>query len=168
MTKLEELSKLIEQAKQYQDLYDQQEKSLKKTQELIAQIIETDIPHLMDSLGIDKILTNDGWEVKIDERYHARISEANKNTAFTWLRNNGHGSLIKNNVSVEFGAGEDKDALVLVEDLTDNGFQVTMKEGVNSRTLEGFVNEQKKQGANIPDDVFGIFHKRQAKVKRKN
>ena len=40
-------------------------------------------------------------------------TEANKEAAFNWLRNNGLGDIIKNEISVSFGRNEDNKAASL-------------------------------------------------------
>ena len=48
-----------------------------------------------------------GEEVEVRNTYGAHIKEANKEAAFAFLRESGHGDIIKNTVSVAFGKGED-------------------------------------------------------------
>ena len=167
MTRLEELGALLQQHADFETAREQAETALKQLNERIRRITEDEIPALMDSLGMDKITTTDGWEVKVVDAYYAKISDSNKSTAHTWLRDNGHGDLIKNILTLPFDAGDDMLAQKIQYDLTSQGFDVTVKEGVNPMTLKGFVKEQKESGNDIPDDVFGIYHKREAKMKRK-
>ena len=47
---------------------------------------------------------------KVSTSYRATITEANKEEAFNWLRNNGLGDIIKNEISVSFGRNEDNKA----------------------------------------------------------
>jgi hypothetical protein len=43
--------------------------------------------------------------------------------AYNWLRENGLGDIIKNNVSVTFGRGEDDKAQQLLDLAASNGFE---------------------------------------------
>ena len=44
-----------------------------------------------------------GSSVEVKPFYSARIPASKSEEAFDWLRENGHGDLIKNQVSLEFG-----------------------------------------------------------------
>lgn len=168
MTKLEELGILIQRVQDFEAVKEQLESSLTSTQERIAYLTDTAIPAIMDAIGAEKITTTEGWEIKVGDVYHASISDKNRHQAFTWLRDHGHGALIKNKVSVIFNAGEDIKAEQIATDLTDHGLDVTVKEEVNPQTLKGFVREQKEAGNDFPDAVFGVYHMRKVTMKRKN
>ena len=53
---------------------------------------------------------DDGSAVEIRKLYGATILKDNEPQAFEWLRSNGHGGIVKNTVSVDFGMGEDDTA----------------------------------------------------------
>ena len=168
MNKLEQLGHLLAQVTQTEQEVALREDALADAKKRLDTLLSEDIPAVMDSIGVDKLTTTDGWEVRIADMYHASIKEAQREAAFYWLRNNGFGDLIKNQVVTTFDSGEDDLAQKVVHDLTAQGFDATVKEGVHPTTLKSFVKEQKEAGTDIPDDVFGIYHKREAKLKRKN
>ena len=56
----------------------------------------------MEEMGPDQKGTWNGVEVKLVQKIDARITEANKEAAFAWLRNNGHDGIIKNDVTMSF------------------------------------------------------------------
>ena len=87
-----ELQKQIEQVEQ--DL-----KKLKDDERLYS---EKQIPDLMQQAGISELKLADGSSVKIRPSYHAKIADRNKSEAFTWLRNNNAGDIIKNDLTVSF------------------------------------------------------------------
>ena len=63
------------------------------------------------------IKLKDGSAVEVKPFYGARIPLSKVDDAFTWLRENGHGDLIKNNVMLTFGRNQDNEAKSLVAEL---------------------------------------------------
>ena len=64
----------------------------------------------MSEMGLAELKLHDGSHLKVSTSYRATITEANKEAAFNWLRNNGLGDIIKNEISVSFGRNEDNKA----------------------------------------------------------
>jgi len=82
---------------------------------------ESDIPNLMQKAGVKQIKLTDGSSVEIKPYYGARIPASRTEEAFDWLRENQHGDLIKNNVTLTFGRNEDNSAKSLVDELRNKG-----------------------------------------------
>ena len=61
---------------------------------------------MMSEMGLSELKLQDGSHLKVSTSYKAHITEANKEAAYNWLRNNGLGDIIKNEISVSFGRGE--------------------------------------------------------------
>ena len=68
-----------------------------------------------------------GHPLKLNLSYKARIPESRSEEAFAWLRENGHGDLIKNQVAMEFGMKQDNEAKSIVEELKNKGLPVQQK-----------------------------------------
>ena len=68
------------------------------------------IPTMMSEMGLAELKLHDGSHLKVSTSYRATITEANKEAAFNWLRENGLGDIIKNEISVSFGRNEDNKA----------------------------------------------------------
>ena len=68
------------------------------------------IPTMMSEMGLAELKLQMDLILKVSTNYRATITEANKETAFNWLRNNGLGDIIKNEISVSFGRNEDNKA----------------------------------------------------------
>ena len=81
------------------------------------------------------------------------------------MRENNHGDLIKNNLSVSFGKGEDADAVKLKESLEKQGLVVDQKQDVHWQTLRGFVKEQIEKNKTIPSETFGLYIANRTKIK---
>ena len=150
------------------ELQEKEEQAKKNLEEAVKRrlyVEQVALPDLFDELGLSNIKLATGEEIKIERGYAATITEQNTAAAFTWLRKNGHSSIIKHNLQVAAKMGEDEVFQSLKEKAEELGLTFEEKEGVHPQTLKSFVNEQKTAGSDIPDSVFGIFPIRKAKVK---
>jgi hypothetical protein len=108
----------------------------------------------------------DGSKVTVKPVYGGHISEANKEPAHQWLRDNGFGDIIKNTVSCQFGKGEDEQAAQFYEELTRQGLVVNQKTEVHASTLKAWVRERVENEGDFPMDLFGAYVGQQAKIER--
>jgi 16S rRNA C1402 N4-methylase RsmH len=141
------------------------EKSLKEAEEEARRLSEEVIPTLMQQAGVSSIKLDNGTSVEVSPYYYAKISEDRKAEAFQWLRENDHGDLIKNNVSVSFGKGEDSNAANLKSELEAKGLVVDQKQDVHWQTLRGFVKEQIEKNKTLPSETFGLYIANRTKIK---
>jgi hypothetical protein len=156
-------NKLLETQKQIMTA----EEQLAKLKESEALLSELTIPNLMQQAGIAMLKLADGSSVEVKPFYAARIPSSKIEEAFSWLRSNGFGDLIKNNVTLTFGRNEDSAAKNLVEDLRKKGHNVNQTEKVEPMTLKAFVKEQIQQGKNVPSDIFGVYVANKTKITTK-
>lgn len=124
------------------------------------------IPGLMDEMGVER-LDVDGVSVFRKLIVSASIPEKNKAEAFGWLRENNLDDIIKNDVVLSFGKGEDNVAKDLVATLEEQGFEPNVKTHVHSSTLKAFVKERVENGQPIDLDMFGAFVVNAADIRRK-
>ena len=143
---------------------DEQLKTLKATE---ATLSGQTIPNLMHKAGLSLIKLKDGSAVEVKPFYAASIPLSKADEAFTWLRDNGHGDLIKNNVLVTFRRQQDNEAKSLVAELREKGHNVKQAEKVESMTLKAFVREQIQDGKNVPADLFGVYVASKTKITTK-
>ena len=103
-------------------------KTLKqKEKELSEQII----PSKLEEFGVLDIKLADGSRISAEPFYAARITAEKTDDAHQWLRDNGHGDIIKNVVSVSFGRGEDDRAKKVMTELFEQGLDAEQKESVH-------------------------------------
>ena len=159
----EECNKLIETQKEVANM----EEQIKKLKETERNLSAQSIPNLMQQAGISEIKLDDGTAISIKTYYAASISKANEDEAFNWLRDNGYGDLIKNNVLLQFGKAQDKDANNLVNELKSKGHNVSQKMKVEPMTLKAFVRNEIEQGKSVPMDLLGVFIGNKTTIKRK-
>ena len=94
---------------------------------------------MMDDMQITKLKLKDGEQVEIKKIYGASIPKDQQEAAFTWLRNNGLGDVIKNDITVTFGRGEDNKAANMLTLQRVKGLNQFQKIGVNPMTLKALV-----------------------------
>ena len=139
-------------------------KNLKKKADHISAEI---IPTMMSEMGLSFLRLSDGSSLEVKTNYSANITQANKEKAFNWLRENNLGDIIKNEISVSFGRNEDTKAADYAELAKGNGFQPTQKLKVEPMTLKALVRERIEAGKEMPTELFSIFVGNKTNIKRK-
>ena len=138
-------------------------KLLKKKRDHISGEV---IPTMMSEMGLAELKLHDGSHLKVSTSYRATITEANKEAAYNWLRNNGLGDIIKNEISVSFGRNEDNKAADYAELAKGQGFQPTQKMKVEPMTLKALVRERIEANKEMPTELFGVFTENKTTIKR--
>ena len=144
------------------------EEELKKLKDVETTLSEQTIPNLMQQAGVELIKLEGGISVEVKPFYSARIPASKSEEAFQWLRDNGHGDLIKNQVSLEFGMKQDNEAKSIIEELKSKGLPVKQKTTVHPSSLRGFVREQIQDlGKDVPAELFGTYVANKTKITTK-
>ena len=138
-------------------------KKLKQEEEVLSGEI---IPTMMTEMNISTLKLADGSAVEVKPVYGASIPVAKKEEAFNWLRNNGLGDLIKNEVTVSFGRNEDNKAAEYAVLAQGQGYQPTQKLKVEPMTLKALVRERIEKGLDMPSDLFNVFAGNRTKITR--
>ena len=169
MKKTEGIQSLADQVERLEGLLSRIEisennlKDLKKEQQRISGEV---IPTMMSEMGLSELKLQDGSHLKVATSYRATITEANKEAAFNWLRENGLGDIIKNEISVSFGRNEDNKAADYAALAQERGYQPTQKLKVEPMTLKALVRERIEAGKEMPTEIFGIFSENKTTIKR--
>ena len=146
------------------------EEELKRLKDQQRELSEQIIPDKLTQLGVSDLKLNDGSRISAEPFYSARISKEKLEDAHTWLRDKGHGDIIKNTVTLTFGQGEDAMAKELVDQLTSQGHIPEEKEAVHPSTLRAFVKEQIESGNNEFDlevqKKFSVYQGKRTKINR--
>ena len=143
------------------------EDALKNKKKEIDRISGEVIPTMLSEMGLSQLKLADGSAVDVKPFYSASISAQNKDKAYQWLRNNGLGDIIKNEISVSFGRNEDNKAANYAELAKSNGFQPTQKLKVEPMTLKALVRERIEAGKEMPTEIFNVFVGNKTTIKRK-
>ena len=169
MSKTEHIQSLANQVSMLEGLHTRIEasennlKDLKKEHDRLSGEV---IPTMMAEMGLSHLKLSDGSTVDVKANYSANISVANREKAFNWLRENGLGDIIKNEISVSFGRNEDNKAADYAELAKGQGFQPTQKMKVEPMTLKALVRERIEAGKEMPTEIFGIFSENKTTIKR--
>ena len=153
-----------------QNLEDQMlnmEKDLKKLKEEADKIGSEIIPSLLAEQGLSSLKLADGSSIDIRKSYNCTIKKDQVESAFKWLRDNGLGDLIKNEVAVQFGKGEDNKAEQLLGLAVREGYEPSQKQKVEPMTLKALYRERIEAGLDMPSEFFNTFVKDQTKIGRK-
>ena len=170
MSKTENIQSLADQVEtleQLQRSVENQEENLKELKKKLEHVSGEVIPTMMSEMGLSELKLQDGSHLKVSTSYRATITGANKEAAFNWLRNNGLGDIIKNEISVSFGRNEDNKAADYAALAQERGYQPTQKLKVEPMTLKALVRERIEAGKDMPTEIFGVFTENKTTIKRK-
>jgi hypothetical protein len=164
------ISKLADKIKEMQALQQQlqiQEDSIKQKKKEIEYISGEIIPTMLSEMGLSSLKLADGSSVEVKTNYSATITQAKKAEAFNWLRENGLGDIIKNEISVSFGRNEDNKAADYAELAKSQGLDPMQKLKVEPMTLKALVRERLEAGKEMPTELFNIYVGNKTTIKRK-
>lgn len=94
------------------------------------QLSQHDLPEKMKEIGVMDFTMEDGSRLAIKHKVKASLSKARREEGFAWLREHGHGALIK---------------------------PKTVEEHIHHQTLTAFIKEQLDMGTAIPTQLFGVY-----------
>ena len=161
------LADQVERLESLQTRLDLQEDNIKNTKKELEHLSGEVIPTMMSEMGLSHLKLMDGSSVDVKPNYSANITIANREAAFNWLRNNGLGDIIKNEILVSFGRNEDNKAADYAALAHERGFQPTQKLKVEPMTLKALVRERIEAGKEMPTEIFGVFTENKTTIKRK-
>ena len=170
LDRTENIKSLADQVKKLRDLEDEvkaEEQALKDKEKEIERISGDVIPTLLSEMGLSSLKLADGSAVDVKPYYSANISIKNQEAAYNWLRSNGLGDIIKNDITVSFGRNEDNKAADYANLAKSRGFEPTQKLKVEPMTLKALVRERIESGKEMPTDIFNVFVGNRTKLTRK-
>jgi len=165
---IKSVSLLVEKQCALEDEVETLEDKLKQKKLDLRKVAWEQLPEAMFALKCNKFELDSGACVEIDQTLRANITKANQPWCHDWLRDNGHGDIIRDEVKTKFGVGESDKAKALGEflDMAEQPF--TQTQTVHPQTLKAFCGVEMDQ--NEPDDEwktkFGVFQQRIAKISR--
>jgi len=170
INKTENISKLadkIQEMQAVQKALEMDEEQIKQKKKHLEHLSSEVIPTMLSEMGLSFLKLADGSSVEVKTNYSATITQAKKEEAFNWLRQNGLGDIIKNEISVSFGRNEDNKAADYAELAKGQGLQPTQKLKVEPMTLKALVRERLEGGKEMPTELFNIFVGNKTTIKRK-
>ena len=170
LDKTTNINKLADKIKELQAQQAQlqiQEDAVKQKKKDIEHLSGEVIPTMLSEMGLSFLKLQDGSSVEVKTNYSATITQANKEKAFNWLRENGLGDIIKNEISVSFGRNEDNKAADYAELAKSQGLDPMQKLKVEPMTLKALVRERLEAGKEMPTELFNIYVGNKTTIKRK-
>ena len=130
ITQIDQTKNLSDKVIELRNLEDQvaaSENHTKDLKEKAKQLSNFDIPKMMEEMNVKKLKLKDGASIEVKPFYGAHITPDKQEAAFNWLRENGLGDIIKNDVTVTFGRGEDNKAMAYATLAKGQGYEPVQK-----------------------------------------
>ena len=162
-------NKLSDQVVKLQQLEEEllvKEQELKEVKRKVELVSAEVIPTMMQEMNISTLKLADGTSVEVKPVYGASIPADKREEAYKWLRENGLGDLIKNEITVAFGRSEDNKAQQYAVLAQGQGYEPIQKLKVEPMTLKALVRERLESGQEMPSDLFNVFAGNRTKVTR--
>ena len=164
----EELSVALEQFKSVGAQVLAAEIKLKELKEQQKYISNFTIPGIMEKMDLTSLKLRDGSELSIKKVFSATMKADKKAEAIQWLRDNGLGDIVKNEITVNFGQSEDNKAIAYANLAREHGYEPSQKETVHHASLSVVMREWKEKGNEIPSDLFSVLDADKAKITGKS
>ena len=166
-TDISSLAEYCKELKAYEDEIANLEEEIKSKKEKADKISSEIIPNMLAEQGLSSLKLADGSAVEVKKSYSCTIKKDDVESAYKWLRENGLEDIIKNEVFVTFGKGEDNKAKDLLDLAEQSGYEPQQKSKVEPMTLKALYRERVEAGLDMPSDSFHLFVKDQTKISRK-
>ena len=163
---LDAVARLATEAGVLQEEISVMEGLLKDKKKALLEITDGQLPDALEHMGLEKFTLTDGSEIATKVFYGASIPRDRRDEAYEWLRDHEFGDLVKNNVTVTFGRGEDETAKEVIELCGAQGFMPNQSEKVEPMVLKAWLRERVEAGDPIPLDLFGAYISNRATIKR--
>ena len=163
----DKLSTEVEKLQSIQDEIKNLEAKLKDKKEDEKYFSSFVIPKLMEEMNLASLKLKDGSELSVKKIFSATIKADKKAEGIKWLRDNGLGDIVKNNITVSFGQGEDNKAVDYASLARSNGYEPIQEEKVHPSTLKVVMKEWKDKGQEVPEELFNTFDGNQTHFKNK-
>lgn len=144
--------------------------TLESLQDKRRQLAEELLPGAMTEVGLSDFTLTTGQQIIVAKFYSCGLPKADEDPllrtrAFNWLRDNGHGGLIKTNIISQFGKGEEAEVRRATLALTKARVPFFQKDDVHYQTLKAWVRETYEAGHEVPTDLFRVFIGNRATIK---
>ena len=162
--------KLTDEIKKLQDVqqeiqnYKDRIKDLEDNESYLSEVV---IPDMMNAMNLKTMKLKDGSEIEVSNKFFASALAPKRAEAYQWLRENGLGNIVKNEITVRFGKDEDNKATQYATLARGQGYEPRQKVAVHASTLRLVLEERHKKGGQIPEEFFHTFEGAQTKLKGK-
>jgi len=159
----EEIQKLLDvqsKIQHHEDLI----KDLKQDEKYFSEVV---IPEMMNDMNLKTMKLKDGSEIEVSNKFFATALVEKKAEAYQWLRENGLGNIVKNEITVRFGKDEDNKAQQYATLARGQGYEPEQKVAVHASTLRVALEDLHTRGGKIPSEYFSTFDGYKTKITNK-
>ncbi len=163
--------KLTDEIKKLQDIQQEIQNykdRIKDLEDSESYLSEVTIPDLMLSMNLKTMKLKDGSELSVKKVYSATMKADKKPQAIQWLRDNGLGDIVKNEITVRFGKDEDNKATQYATLARGQGYEPEQKVSVHAGTLRVALEDFHSRGGQIPSEYFSTFAGYRTKITGKS
>lgn len=139
------------------------EKTLELQKEESKKLSTTLIPDKMAELGMEEFKLSNGRKVVVKPFYSGKFIDGKNEQCVEWLETNGHGGVVKREISCPFqkGDGRIKEVTSL---LFNMGIPFEKIENVHPMTFKALLRELTESGKTMPPDLFITFVGKTTKI----
>lgn len=168
-TDIQSLSIQVDKLLDLEEQLKRSEEHTKNLKTMYDKISSEVIPNILAEQGLQSLKLADGTVLEVNKKYSCTLPKdpQKKEAAYKWLREQGLEDIIKNEVAVTFGRGEDNKAEELLSLAASKGFEPQQKSKVEPMTLKALYRERVEAGLDMPPDLFHLFVKDETKLSRK-
>lgn len=162
---LSAIAALAKQQVEYEAAIAAAEEELKLLKKNHLHLSRFQLPEMMAGVGMSSFSLEDGTKVEVTDHLQASIAKKNEAAAFRWLEEHGHGSIIKNVLTISIPVEDHERVAGAIDLLKEHGFEeVERKTSVHANTLKAWARAQQENDEEIDEELFGVFNVTVAKV----
>ncbi len=166
-TEPEKLSQQIKTLQDIQQEIDNHKSKIKELEDREKHFSQVVIPDMMNAMNLKTMKLKDGSELEISNKFFATALAEKRPEAYQWLRENGLGNIVKNEITVRFGKDEDNKATQYATLARGQGYEPEQKVSVHAGTLRVALEDLHTRGGKIPSEYFSTFAGYQTKITNK-
>lgn len=170
---LQDLSGLVDRFMDAEKDVAEKEKAFKASKERLALYQENLLPNTLRELDVREYKLGDGRVISLDMKVSCGVTDLTMDAAEAWLTEHNLDGIIKHQVIVEFGKGENEQANEMLTRIREELEKMEMpltsatdKKAIHFQTLAAMVREQMAQGVDVPEEPFQLFITDRVKVKK--
>ena len=161
---LKKISDLAKRQIEIEEYIAKCEANIKTAKENLKYVSETLLPNALTEVGMAAFSLDNGMSVEVKKELYCTVPKERFGECESWLREHGHESIIKHQIALQFGKGEDDRALEAAQILVEGGFTPQDTKTIHPQTLKAFIREQLGQGVDIPLATFGAYEATKTKI----
>ena len=160
------LIQLADELQAAEKVVEDAQEALTEAKDVLKDITDIRVPQATDGLD-GKFNLSDGRTILVKEDIRSSIAGDKRVPAIKWLDDHDYGFIVKRNVVFTFAKGDDKSHKKFLKKVEKFKIPLVMKEeySVHHATLNAWIKEQMAEGVELPEEKFGIYRQRVAKVK---